>query len=134
MAKIEMVGLNPDDAGKYPAELSGGMSKRAGLARALALDPDILFLDEPTSDLDNISADEFDNLIRSLRDALGLTVFMVTHDLQSVGRICNRVAAIAERRIVFTGPLTSVAEAQHPWVRAYFGGQRARAALSLVEG
>jgi phospholipid/cholesterol/gamma-HCH transport system ATP-binding protein len=134
MAKIEMVGLDSDDAGKYPSELSGGMSKRAALARALALDPEILFLDEPTSDLDNIAADEFDNLILTLRGTLGLTVFMVTHDLQSVGRICDRVAAIADKRIVFTGPLTAVAEARHPWVKAYFGGQRARAALSLAEG
>ena len=133
MAKIEMVGLKPDDAMKYPSELSGGMSKRAELARAIALDPEVLFLDEPTSALDNIAADEFDNLIRSLRGALGFTVFMVTHDLQSVGRICNRVAAIADKRIVFTGPLAAVAEARHPWVKAYFGGPRARAALSLAQ-
>ena len=107
MAKIEMVGLKPDDAGKYPSELSGGMSKRAELARALALDPEVLFLDEPTSALDNIAADGFDTLIRSLRDALGFTVFMVTHDLQSVGRICDRVAAIADKRIVFSGPVSA---------------------------
>jgi phospholipid/cholesterol/gamma-HCH transport system ATP-binding protein len=132
MAKIEMVGLDPNDAGKYPAQLSGGMNKRAALARALALDPEILFLDEPTSDLDNIAADEFDNLIRTLRRTLGLTVFMVTHDLESVGRVCDRVAAIADKRIVFTGPLTTVDQAQHPWVKAYFGGPRARAALALV--
>ena len=87
MAKIEMVGLDPNDAYKEPAELSGGMTKRAALARALALDPEILFLDEPTSDLDNIAADEFDNLIRTLRGTLGLTVFMVTHDLESVGQL-----------------------------------------------
>ena len=128
-----MVGLNPDDANKYPSELSGGMSKRAELARALALDPEVLFLDEPTSALDNIAADGFDNLIRSLRDALGFTVFMVTHDLQSVGRICDRVAAIADKRIVFSGPLSDVAKASHPWVQAYFSGPRARAALSLAE-
>ncbi len=131
MAKIEMVGLDPNDAGKYPAQLSGGMNKRAALARALALDPEILFLDEPTSDLDNIAADEFDTLIRTLRRTLGLTVFMVTHDLESVGRVCDRVAAIADKRIVFTGPLAAVAQAQHPWVKAYFGGRRARAALSV---
>ena len=112
MAKIEMVGLDPDDARKYPSELSGGMSKRAELARALALDPEVLFLDEPTSALDNIAADAFDTLIRSLRDALGFTVFMVTHDLQSVGRICDRVAAIADKRIVFSGPLSAVARSK----------------------
>jgi phospholipid/cholesterol/gamma-HCH transport system ATP-binding protein len=133
MAKIEMVGLKPEDARKYPSELSGGMSKRAELARALALDPEVLFLDEPTAALDNIAADDFDTLIRSLRDALGFTVFMVTHDLQSVGRICDRVAAIADKRIVFLGPLSALAEASHPWVKAYFGGPRARAALSLAE-
>ncbi len=131
MAKIEMVGLDPNDASKYPAELSGGMNKRAALARALALDPEILFLDEPTSDLDNIAADEFDNLIRTLRRTLGLTVFMVTHDLASVGRVCDRVAAIADKRIVFTGPLAAVVQARHPWVKAYFGGERARAALAI---
>ena len=130
MAKIEMVGLRPDDAHKLPSELSGGMTKRAALARAVALDPEILFLDEPTSDLDNIAADEFDSLIRTLRGTLGFTVFMVTHDLQSVGRICDRVAAIAERRIVFAGPLTAVAEARHAWVRAYFSGQRASCAVA----
>ena len=118
---------------KYPSELSGGMSKRAELARALALDPEVLFLDEPTSALDNIAADAFDTLIRSLRDALGFTVFMVTHDLQSVGRICDRIAAIADKHIVFSGPPSGVAEAHHPWMKAYFGGPRARAALSLAE-
>ncbi len=131
MAKIEMVGLDPNDADKYPAELSGGMTKRAALARALALDPEILFLDEPTSGLDNIAADEFDNLIRTLRSTLGLTVFMVTHDLESVGRICDRVAAIADKRIVFEGTLAAVLQTQDPYVKAYFGGQRARAALSI---
>lgn len=130
MAKIEMVGLDPSDADKYPAQLSGGMTKRAALARALALDPEILFLDEPTSGLDNIAADDFDNLIRTLRRTLGLTVFMVTHDLESVGRICDRVAAIADKRIVFAGPLAAILETQDPWVKAYFGGQRARAALA----
>ncbi len=130
MAKIEMVGLDPNDADKSPAELSGGMTKRAALARALALDPEILFLDEPTSGLDNIAADEFDALIRTLRRTLALTVFMVTHDLESVGRVCDRVAAIADKRIVFAGPLKAVLHAQHPWMKAYFGGPRARAALA----
>ncbi len=131
MAKIEMVGLDPNDVDKHPSELSGGMTKRAALARALALDPEILFLDEPTSDLDNIAADEFDSLIRTLRRTLGLTVFMVTHDLESVGRVCDRVAAIADKRIVFAGPLATVGGAEHPWVKAYFGGQRARKALAV---
>jgi phospholipid/cholesterol/gamma-HCH transport system ATP-binding protein len=130
MAKIEMVGLDPNDCDKYPSELSGGMTKRAALARALALDPEILFLDEPTSGLDNIAADEFDNLIRTLRCTLGLTVFMVTHDLESVGHICDRVAAIADKRVVYAGSLEAVLEAEHPWVKEYFGGPRARAALA----
>ncbi len=134
MAKIEMVGLDPRDADKYPAQLSGGMNKRAGLARALALDPEILFLDEPTSDLDSIAADEFDTLVRTLRRTLGLTVFMVTHDLQSVGHVCDRVAAIADSKIVFVGTLAEVDKAQHPWVRAYFGSERARSAMSLAQG
>ena len=134
MAKIEMVGLDPSDADKFPAQLSGGMNKRAGLARALALDPEILFLDEPTSDLDSIAANEFDTLVRTLRRTLGLTVFMVTHDLQSVAHICDRVAAIADKRIVFVGTLAEIEQATHPWVKAYFGSERARSALTLAQG
>lgn len=134
MAKIEMVGLDPSDAGKYPAQLSGGMNKRAGLARALALDPEILFLDEPTSDLDSIAANEFDALVHTLQRTLGLTVFMVTHDLQSVAHVCDRVAAIADKRIVFVGTLAEIEKAQHPWVKAYFGTERARSALALTQG
>ena len=130
MAKIELVGLDPNDCEKYPAELSGGMTKRAGLARALALDPEIVFLDEPTSGLDNIAAEDFDNLIRTLRQTLGLTVFMVTHDLESVGHICDRVAAIADKRVVYAGALEGVLASDHPWVKDYFGGPRARAALA----
>jgi phospholipid/cholesterol/gamma-HCH transport system ATP-binding protein len=127
MAKLEMVGLGPEDAAKVPAELSGGMTKRAALARALALDPEIVFLDEPTSGLDPIAAGEFDALIRTLQKTLRLTVLMVTHDLNSVTSVCDRVAALAEGRIVAIGSLAAVIASSHPWVQAYFGGDRARA-------
>lgn len=126
MVKLEMVGLNSDDAGKFPAELSGGMTKRVGLARALALDPEIVFLDEPTSGLDPIAAAEFDALIRTLQRTLGITVFMVTHDLDSLNAACDRVAALAEGRIVAEGPMAAMLDSTHPWVRDYFGGQRRR--------
>jgi phospholipid/cholesterol/gamma-HCH transport system ATP-binding protein len=130
--KLAMVGLAPDAAHKYPSELSGGMRKRAGLARALALDPEIVFLDEPTSGLDPIGAAAFDALIRSLRQTLGLTVYMVSHDLDSVFAICDRVAVIADNRVVRTGaPDELVSQPQHPWVRDYFCGERARAARRL---
>jgi phospholipid/cholesterol/gamma-HCH transport system ATP-binding protein len=127
MLKIRMVGLNPDAADKYPAELSGGMIKRAALARALALDPEIVFLDEPTSGLDPIGAAEFDELIRTLQKTLGLTVYMVTHDLDSLYSICDRIAALADRKIVATGTLQDILNVSHPWVRSYFHGSRARA-------
>jgi phospholipid/cholesterol/gamma-HCH transport system ATP-binding protein len=127
MAKLEMVGLTPEDAVKAPAELSGGMIKRAALARALALDPEIVFLDEPTSGLDPIAAGEFDALIRTLQETLRLTVFMVTHDLASVAGVCDRVAALADGRIVAIGSMAAVLASSHPWVQAYFGGERARA-------
>lgn len=127
MLKIRMVGLNPDAADKYPAELSGGMIKRAALARALALDPEIVFLDEPTSGLDPIGAAEFDELIRTLQKTLGLTVYMVTHDLDSLYSICDRIAALADRKIVATGTLQDILNVAHPWVRSYFHGSRARA-------
>jgi phospholipid/cholesterol/gamma-HCH transport system ATP-binding protein len=127
MAKLEMVGLTPEDAAKAPAELSGGMIKRAALARALALDPEIVFLDEPTSGLDPIAAGEFDALIRTLQETLRLTVFMVTHDLASVAGVCDRVAALADGRIVAIGSMATVLASSHPWVQAYFGGERARA-------
>jgi phospholipid/cholesterol/gamma-HCH transport system ATP-binding protein len=122
MAKLEMVGLTPEDAVKAPAELSGGMIKRAALARALALDPEIVFLDEPTSGLDPIAAGEFDALIRTLQETLRLTVFMVTHDLASVAGVCDRVAALADGRIVAIGSMAAVLASSHPWVQAYFGG------------
>ncbi|MGE0751408.1 MAG: ABC transporter ATP-binding protein [Variibacter sp.] len=128
MAKIEMVGLKPDDALKYPAELSGGMTKRAALARALALDPEIVFLDEPTSGLDPISAEAFDSLIQTLRRTLGLTVYMNTHDLDSLATICDRIAALADGRVAALGMMRDMLECDHPWVREYFGGKRAHLA------
>jgi phospholipid/cholesterol/gamma-HCH transport system ATP-binding protein len=124
LAKLEMVGLAPDDLNKYPAELSGGMTKRVALARALALDPEIVFLDEPTSGLDPISAGDFDELIRTLQQTLGLTVFMVTHDLESLYTACDRVAALADGKVVAEGPLETMLECEHPWVNAYFQGKR----------
>jgi len=128
MAKLDMVGLGPDVGDKYPAELSGGMTKRVGLARALELDPDIVFLDEPTSGLDPISAGEFDQLIRTLQRTLGLTVFMVTHDLDSLHTVCDRIAAVADGHIVAAGPLATMLASEHPWLKAYFHGTRAHAA------
>ena len=124
LAKLEMVGLSATDASKFPAELSGGMTKRVALARALALDPEIVFLDEPTSGLDPIAAAEFDSLIKTLQQTLGLTVFMVTHDLDSLHTVCNRVAALAAGQIVAIGPMNEVLHSPHPWVQAYFRGAR----------
>ena len=129
IAKLELVGLTADDAEKLPSELSGGMTKRAALARALALDPEIVFLDEPTSGLDPITAGAFDRLIRTLQQTLGLTVLMVTHDLDSLYAGCDRVAVLADGRIVALGPLSAMLESEHPWVKAYFRGDRARVAL-----
>jgi len=126
--KLAMVGLSPEDGYKYPAELSGGMTKRVAFARALALDPDIVFLDEPTSGLDPIAAGEFDALIKTLQKTLGLTVFMVTHDLDSLHTVCDRIAALADGRIVGEGTMTAILACDHPWVRSYFGGARAQAA------
>ena len=128
MLKIEMVGLKPDAADKLPSELSGGMIKRASLARALALDPEILFLDEPTSGLDPIGAGEFDELIATLQRTLGLTVFMVTHDLDSLYTVCDRIAALGDGRIIAHGPIGAMLASEDPWVHAYFHGKRARAA------
>jgi phospholipid/cholesterol/gamma-HCH transport system ATP-binding protein len=129
MLKIEMVGLPPDAADKAPSELSGGMIKRAALARALALDPEIVFLDEPTSGLDPIGAAEFDELIMTLKQTLGLTVFMVTHDLDSLFVACDRIAALADKRVIAVGSLADMLASDHPWLKAYFGGERARARL-----
>ncbi|AWM86624.1 ABC transporter ATP-binding protein [Microvirga sp. 17 mud 1-3] len=130
MLKIEMVGLKPDAADKLPSELSGGMIKRAALARALALDPDIVFLDEPTSGLDPIGAGEFDELIATLQRTLGLTVFMVTHDLDSLHTVCDRIAALGEGKILAEGPIETMLASDHPWLRAYFHGKRARAVMA----
>lgn len=131
LAKLEMVGLHRDVLDKMPSELSGGMVKRVALARALALDPEILFLDEPTSGLDPIAAAAFDKLIVSLRDTLGLTVYMITHDLDSIFAVCDRVAVLAEGHIVRQGaPRDLVRDPGHSWVREYFCGERARLALA----
>jgi phospholipid/cholesterol/gamma-HCH transport system ATP-binding protein len=126
--KLSMVGLLPETFYKYPSELSGGMRKRAGLARALALDPELLFLDEPTAGLDPIGASSFDTLIRDLKETLGLTVFLVTHDLDTLNTVCDRVAVLYDGRIIVAGPLRDVKQFDHPWVREYFGGPRGRAA------
>jgi phospholipid/cholesterol/gamma-HCH transport system ATP-binding protein len=125
-AKLEMVGISPNDGNKFPAELSGGMTKRVALARALALDPEILFLDEPTSGLDPIAAGDFDTLIKTLQQTLGLTVFMVTHDLDSLHTDCDRIAALADGKIVAVGPIATVLASDHPWVKSYFQGKRSR--------
>ena len=124
IAKLEMVGLSADDGGKAPAELSGGMTKRVALARALALDPEFLFLDEPTSGLDPISAGDFDELIRSLQQTLGLSVFMITHDLESLYAITDRIAVLADGKVVTTGPIAQMIRSEHPWVKSYFRGKR----------
>ena len=127
--KIEMVGLKPDAGDKFPSELSGGMIKRAALARALALDPDLVFLDEPTSGLDPIGAAEFDNLIARLRDQLGLTVYMVTHDLDSLFSVCDRIAVLGQKRVLVEGTLQDMLECDDPWVKSYFHGKRARSVV-----
>jgi len=124
--KIELVGLSPDAADKYPSELSGGMIKRAALARALALDPDLVFLDEPTSGLDPIGAAEFDDLIAQLRDTLGLTVYMVTHDLDSLFSVCDRIAVLGQKRVLVEGTLDDMLAFDDAWVQSYFRGKRAR--------
>ena len=126
LTKLAMVGLSARDAEKLPAELSGGMTKRVALARALALDPEILFLDEPTSGLDPISAGEFDALLETLQQTLGLTVFMVTHDLESLSTVCDRIAVLAEGKVVAAGTLEAMLASEHPWVKSYFRGRRAR--------
>ena len=124
LAKLEMVGLTPHDGEKFPSELSGGMTKRVALARALALDPEILFLDEPTSGLDPISAGDFDELIRTLQQTLEITVFMVTHDLESLYTACDRIAVLADGKVVADGPIAAMLKSEHPWVKTYFQGKR----------
>ncbi|WP_026606909.1 ABC transporter ATP-binding protein [Methylocapsa acidiphila] len=125
-AKLEMVGMSPEDGRKMPSELSGGMVKRVALARALALDPEIVFLDEPTSGLDPIAAGDFDSLIVTLQQTLGLTVFMVTHDLDSLHSDCNRIVALADHKVVAEGSIAEMLESEHPWVKDYFRGKRSR--------
>lgn len=125
LLKLEMVGLPPSAADKFPSELSGGMIKRASLARALALDPDLVFLDEPTSGLDPIGAAAFDDLVMKLRETLGLTVYMVTHDLDSLHSICDRVAVLGEKRVLTAGPIEELRRFDNDWVQDYFNGVRA---------
>jgi phospholipid/cholesterol/gamma-HCH transport system ATP-binding protein len=131
--KIAMVGLEPEAVLKQPSDLSGGMRKRAGLARALVMDPEILFLDEPTAGLDPIGAAEFDKLIKTLSETLNLTVLMVTHDLDSLFAVCDRVAVLADRKIVAVAPPRDLLENDHPWIHEYFHGPRGRAALTGME-
>jgi len=126
--KILLSGLPEDAVNKYPSELSGGMKKRAGLARALALDPELLFLDEPTAGLDPIGAAQFDGLTKELKETLGLTVFLVTHDLDTLHEICDRVAVLAEKRVIAVGTIPELLETGHPWILEYFNGPRGRAA------
>ena len=126
MLKIQLVGLPPDAALKFPHQLSGGMIKRAALARALALDPDVVFLDEPTSGLDPIGAAEFDELVGKLRDTMGLTVYMVTHDLDSLFSVCDRIAVLGQKRVIVEGTIEDMLQVDEPWVKSYFRGKRAR--------
>lgn len=126
--KVMMSGLPESATSKYPSELSGGMKKRAGLARALALDPRLLFLDEPTAGLDPIGAANFDNLTRELADTLGLTVFLITHDLDTLYAICDRVAVLADKHVIAVGTIPELLETDHPWIQEYFNGPRSRAA------
>lgn len=134
LLKMELAGLSLDAAEKLPNELSGGMIKRAALARALALDPELLFLDEPTSGLDPIGAAEFDGLIATLQKTLGLTVFMVTHDLDSLYSICDRIAALAGKRVIAVGSIDDMLASSQPWLRAYFHGKRARQMAQMAAG
>ncbi|MEP7454917.1 ABC transporter ATP-binding protein [Phyllobacterium sp. SB3] len=128
--KIELVGLKPDTADKFPSELSGGMIKRAALARALSLDPEIVFLDEPTSGLDPIGAADFDQLIADLRDTMGLTVYMVTHDLDSLFAVCDRIAVLGNKKVLIEGTIEDMLAFDDPWVKEYFRGKRARQIVS----
>jgi phospholipid/cholesterol/gamma-HCH transport system ATP-binding protein len=129
VAKLEMVGLHANVRDKFPSELSGGMTKRVALARALALDPEIVFLDEPTSGLDPIGAGDFDTLIATLQQTLGLTVFMVTHDLDSLHTVCDRIAVLADGKVIEQGTMEKMLASEHPWLKEYFRGKRSRAEL-----
>lgn len=131
--KISLVGLPQNSCSKLPAELSGGMRKRAALARALALDPEIVFLDEPTAGLDPIGAAKYDELVRELQSVLGLTVFMVTHDLDSLYAICDRIAVLSDKRVLVEGSIASMLDVDDPWVQEYFTGPRARAAQATLD-
>jgi len=131
--KVVMSGLPEDAAAKYPSELSGGMRKRAGLARALALDPELLFLDEPTAGLDPIGAANFDSLTRELTDILGLTVFLITHDLDTLYAICDRVAVLADGKVIAVGTIPELLKTDHPWIQEYFNGPRSRAARATSQ-
>ncbi|MBV7259212.1 ABC transporter ATP-binding protein [Erythrobacter crassostreae] len=131
--KVLLSGLPEDAINKFPSELSGGMKKRAGLARALALDPELLFLDEPTAGLDPIGAAAFDSLTKELKETLGLTVFLITHDLDTLYEICDRVAVIADKQVVAVGTIPELIETGHPWIQEYFGGPRGRAAHAAHE-
>ena len=133
LLKIKLAGLPADALDKLPSQLSGGMRKRAGVARALALDPPLLFLDEPTAGLDPIGAAAFDRLIRTLQQALGLTVFLITHDLDTLYAICDRIAVVADKKIIACAPIEEIERLDHPWVQEYFHGPRARAAQSARE-
>lgn len=126
LLKLELVGLPRDAADKFPSELSGGMIKRAALARALALDPDLVFLDEPTSGLDPIGAADFDDLVAKLRDTMGLTVYMVTHDLDSQFSVCDRIAVLGGKKVLMEGTIEDMMTVEDPWVKSYFRGKRAR--------
>ena len=128
--KVVLSGLPEEAVNKYPSELSGGMKKRAGLARALALDPELLFLDEPTAGLDPIGAAAFDNLTRELKETLGLTVFLITHDLDTLHEICDRVAVLADKQVIAVDTVPNLMELDHPWIQEYFNGPRGRAALT----
>lgn len=128
LLKVKLAGLPANAIDKLPSQLSGGMRKRAGLARALALDPPLLFLDEPTAGLDPIGAAAFDKLTRTLQQALGLTVFLITHDLDTLYAICDRVAVLADKQVIIVGPLAEIEQLDHPWVQEYFHGPRGRAA------
>jgi phospholipid/cholesterol/gamma-HCH transport system ATP-binding protein len=131
--KVVMTGLPPNAGPKYPSELSGGMKKRAGLSRSLALDPELLFLDEPTAGLDPIGAAAFDELTRSLQQTLGLTVFLITHDLDTLYAICDRVAVLADKRVIAVGTIDELLALDHPWIQEYFNGPRGRAAVASAD-
>jgi phospholipid/cholesterol/gamma-HCH transport system ATP-binding protein len=133
MLKLQMVGLDASTATKFPSELSGGMIKRVSLARALAIDAELLFLDEPTAGLDPLAAASFDNLILSLQNSLNLTVVMITHDLDTINTICDRVAVLIDKKVVI-GTLDEIRNNPHPWIQAYFHGERGRAALAGKNG